>query len=436
MKDIKQILEWIENLNKETVVSINRTLLKKNSFWFYDKATGTLHNQSHSFFSIAGIKGRINNQDIEQPILLQDEIGYLGILCKEFNNELYYLMQAKIEPGNANCVQISPTIQATKSNFTQKHGGAKPAYLDYFINAKSHTIIADQIQSEQSSRFYGKRNRNMIILVEEEVEVVEKRFCWMTLTQIKQLMRYKNLVNMDTRTVLSCLPYTDNSILLHITDKEFYKSMHSKNYQKEIVEVYHDINNYKMFSEDFLEIVKLDELKDWELSKNGVKCKHEYPYEVIYCDIEIEGREVRQWTQPLFKANGIAVFGLIYTVIEGEVKFLVKIQPEIGCFDKIEIGPSIQKESNNYDKNDIIEELFDKNLKLKKGIKFDTILSEEGGRFYHEENRNIIMKVEDSELRRLPRSYHLVSYATLSHLNLFNNCLNIQLRNLISVLEV
>nr|MWN21435.1 hypothetical protein [Leuconostoc lactis] len=64
---------------------------------------------------------------------------------------LNFLMQAKIEPGNINAVQISPTIQATKSNFMAKHGGKKPAYLDYFLNAKQHQVIYDQIQSEQSS---------------------------------------------------------------------------------------------------------------------------------------------------------------------------------------------------------------------------------------------------------------------------------------------
>ena len=33
--------------------------------------------------------------------------------------------------------------------------------LSYFINSKKHTIIVDQIQSEQSSRFLKKRNRNI-----------------------------------------------------------------------------------------------------------------------------------------------------------------------------------------------------------------------------------------------------------------------------------
>lgn len=118
---------------------------------------------------------------------------------------LYFLMQAKIEPENINKVQISPTIQATKSNFIQLHGGRKLAYLDYFVNANKYEIIVDQIQLEQSARFYKKRNRNIIIKVNEEIEVLPNHK-WMTLGKIKELMKYDNLVNMDTRTVLSCIP--------------------------------------------------------------------------------------------------------------------------------------------------------------------------------------------------------------------------------------
>jgi len=115
-------------------------------------------------------------------------------------------MQAKIEPGNINKVQVSPTIQATKSNFMQKHGGKKPAYLEYFINAAPSEIMVDQLQSEQSSRFYKKRNRNVILIVDEPISE-STTHKWMTLGQIKKLMRYDNLVNMDTRTVLSCIPF-------------------------------------------------------------------------------------------------------------------------------------------------------------------------------------------------------------------------------------
>ena len=99
-----------------------------------------------------------------------------------------------------NCVQISPTIQATKSNFQQAHGGKVPNYFSYFQNSKEYDIIFDQIQSEQGMRFYKKRNRNIMIRVDEEIEVLPA-FKWMTLGQIKEFMKIDNLVNMDTRTV-------------------------------------------------------------------------------------------------------------------------------------------------------------------------------------------------------------------------------------------
>lgn len=438
---MEELLDWIYTLNRNTHVKIKKTCINEDTFWFYDDEKGIIRNRNNSFFSISGIKGYINDEYIEQPIIIQKEIGYLGIICKDFDGITKYLMQAKIEPGNINCVQISPTIQATKSNFTQKHGGNKPLYLDYFINAKNYQIIVDQIQSEQSSRFYGKRNRNMIIKVDEDVPILNHRFKWMSLKEIKELMKYKNLVNMDTRTVLSGLPlFLDDidSIYKEYFKKNsyFYNSVFSKDYHKEIGIIYHKINNYKMFGNNFKEIVRLDELSLWKMNDDEIKCENEFPYKVIYCDIEIEGREVTKWMQPLFQANGVAIFGLIRTVLNNEVKYLIKIKPEIGCFDDVEIGPTIQKESGeSFDKDDIEKIFFDK-IKHNSNITFDSIMSEEGGRFYHEENRNLIVDIEYHELPKLPDDYILVSYRTLNHLNMINNCLNIQLRNLMSVLEV
>ena len=43
----------------------------------------------------------------KQPIINQPEIGFLGFITKEFNGILHFLVQAKVEPGNVNNVQIS-----------------------------------------------------------------------------------------------------------------------------------------------------------------------------------------------------------------------------------------------------------------------------------------------------------------------------------------
>ena len=212
INSIDNILNWIREKNDSLEVKIKKNKLEDSENWKYDEYIGQIVNNSQGFFSISGIRRYVEKGNIEeQPIILQNEIGYLGIICKKLNGIMHFLMQAKIEPGNVNKIQISPTIQATKSNFTQKHGGKKPAYLDYFINSKKQTIVVDQIQSEQSSRFLKKRNRNIIIYVEDDIEVLPSHK-WMTLGQLKELMKIDNLVNMDTRTVISCIPYSLSNI--------------------------------------------------------------------------------------------------------------------------------------------------------------------------------------------------------------------------------
>ena len=432
--NIDSIIRWIDSLNSGLKVSLRKISLKESDFWFYSEKSGQISNRNNSFFRITGLQKIIDDKVIlEQPIIIQKEIGYLGIICKEFDGVMHFLMQAKIEPGNINKVQISPTIQATKSNFTQKHGGKKPAYLDYFINASKYKIIVDQIQSEQSSRFFGKRNRNIIIEVNEEIEVLPSHR-WMTLKQIKTLMRYDNLVNMDTRTVLSCIPINQMERMGEITDNSLIKSMFN-NEPTNIPEMYSYINDCKMFDEGTYKFVPLHELKSWDMKDDEIVCKHPYSFKVIYCDIEIEGREVKKWTQPLFEATGKATFGLMTCIDNGVRKFLVQALPEVGCFDTIEIAPSIQREYIYNKGKNCVDALFDEKIKKGTDLKFDTLLSEEGGRFYCEQNRNLIVEIDKSELPKLPDGYFWTDYKTLNQLIQVNNCLNIQLRNLLSVLE-
>jgi len=435
-----ELLNWIEERNKEIKVKISKIAFESNMLWRYIDEDGVIANQQRSFFTISGVK----SGNVQQPIIIQDEIGYLGIICKEIDGVLNFLMQAKIEPGNVNKIQLSPTIQATKSNFLQKHGGKKPAYLDYFINASKYEIVVDQIQSEQSSRFLKKRNRNIIIKVDNDNIEILPSHKWMTLGQIKRLMKYDNLVNMDTRTVLSCIPFSlfsmtekeKEDISGLFLDKELYKSIFEGDGSNIIPDIYQYINNYKMFDEGKVEKVPLFDLENWEMKNGEFVCKNEFPFKVVFCDISIEGREVKHWTQPLFEAIGMATFGLIMSDINGIRKFLVKAQPEVGCFDKLELGPTVQLEPvSHIDEYDEITAFFMDKLKRPENVYCNVVLSEEGGRFYHEQNHNIIIKVDCEQIPKLPEGYFWCDYKTLNILVQVNNCLNIQLRNLLSLLD-
>lgn len=439
------LLAWIKELNKTTYVNIGEHSINSDSFWFYDDYNGEVLNRKRSFFSIKGMR-RFEDGEFtgEQPIILQPEIGYLGIICREIDGVLHFLMQAKIEPGNVNCVQISPTIQATKSNFTRAHGGKLPTYFELFEHSDRYDVIYDQIQSEQATRFYQKRNRNMIMIVNEEFEIYPN-FKWMTLGQIKMLMEVDNLVNMDTRTVLSGIPLITQSVTeeekkelrQYFNDEALFRSIFYADLQAYLPWIYQRLNNYKMFKDIKIATVPLNQLVDWKVDEFGITCKKRADFMVRYYDIEISGREVHHWFQPLFKAIGMGTFGLLSRVHEGERQFLVRIKPEIGSFDKAELGPSVQWEPTHYLYNDNeVEKLFRKKYESKQGVMNDVVLSEEGGRFYHEQNNNVILEVEEEELPVLPDDYGWVNYATLNYLVQVNNCLNIQLRNLLSQIKI
>jgi oxidase EvaA len=428
----KDILAWVSSLNATVSVDIRKTTLA-NTDWFYDEKNGQIVNARRSFFQISGFRSGSE----EQPILIQDEIGYLGILCKPIDGILHFLMQAKIEPGNVNKIQISPTIQATKSNFTQAHGGAKPAYLDWFLSAEKHMVIVDQIQSEQSSRFWGKRNRNIVVMLSEDTEIEAlPSHKWMTLGQIKTLMKIDNLVNMDTRTVLSCIPFYKYDF--GAQDTPLTRTIAVD--QPDILpKIYRYMNDYKMFDDGHPTLVPLYSLNGWEMRTAGeveeFVCKSDYPFKVVFCDISIEGREVRHWGQPLFEAQGMATFGLLTRIHECVQEFLVCARPESGCFDKIELGPSVQLEPGENPTAEI-DKVLEERYNRKQGLLHDVILSEEGGRFYHEQNKNIVIDIEPDLITTPPPGYWWCTYRTLNKLTQINNILNIQLRNLLSLLTI
>lgn len=427
---MEEIIEWIDEINRDTIVDIREISLADDTFWFFDDYDGVVLNRRRSFFSVRGARFFVDDNFLhEQPVIVQKEIGFLGIIGRVIDGTLHFLMQAKIEPGNVNYVQLSPTLQATKSNFTRAHGGVLPPYFDYFENAHRYQIIYDQIQTEQASRFYKKRNRNIIILVSEEIPVLPN-FRWMTLGQLKELLKRKNLINMSSRTVLSGLPHL-------IEDLHADPEVRSRY----LADVFLTLNNYKMLHETKSVFVPLNQLIDWRVDEYGIVSKRPAPFEIRFFDIAIEGREVSHWTQPLLKATGTGTFFLPARLYDGRMEYLIRATPEIGSFDSLELGPAIQWESTHVlDDADPVQDFSSMLLKdlPEKDVMVDIILSEEGGRFFYEQNRNLIVKIPPDALDRaiLPPEYMWVDFPTLTGLVMSSNCLNIQLRNLISLIPI
>ena len=159
----------------------------------------------------------------DEPIINQPEIGFLGFITRVCGGVRYFLVQAKMEPGNINTLQLSPSLQATRSNFMQVHKGKRPLFLEYFNGEKPARVLTDQLQAEQGGRFFRKRNRNIVVEIEDDL-ALPAEFCWLTLGELKALLREDNIVNMDSRSVLSTMSLIEDDTLAELAAERAWRT--------------------------------------------------------------------------------------------------------------------------------------------------------------------------------------------------------------------
>lgn len=447
-----EILAWIASKNAGANTRLEQIPLSRMRHWSIDPVTGSVVHDSGKFFSIEGIHVETNWTSLtswDQPIINQPEIGYLGILAQRRNGVLHFLMQGKIEPGNLNIVQISPTLQATKSNYTQVHKGKKPLFLEFFNGEKKVNVLLDQLQSEQGARFLRKRNRNIIVeLAEGEPLEVPGNFIWTTLGQLKQLIKQDNLVNMDTRTVISGIPFGS-----YDTDTLAFFSALSQSQRVNECLLNSALNN-EIYLNDFNQITSwmtglksrydlsvtskaLKSMTDWGFDGTSINHKDGKYFSVIGVNVEIGNREVVSWDQPMIKPSQEGIIAFIVKSINGVYHFLVQAKLEAGNFDVIELAPTVQCLTGNYrtDFNEYSVPFINDVLQAHpENIWYSAMQSEEGGRFFKEQNRNMIIEVGSDFSNDVPEKYCWMTLNQLSTFIVFNNYLNIAARSLISAI--
>lgn len=452
---IQEILAWMKQQNNEVVSAIKQIPISKLKGWSY--RDDRIRHDSGKFFSIDGIHIETNYRNTfqwDQPIINQPEIGFLGIIVKKFDGVLHFLMQAKIEPGNLNIVQLSPTLQATRSNYTRVHGGMTPTYLEYFNGGKDVTVLVDQLQSEQGARFLHKRNRNIIVEVDENEEIeVKTNFIWMSLGQIKQLLRYPNVVNMDSRTVISCIKfgsYPEQSLKLldrvkrmsgayySKTDSFLYSVLSADNHLHEMQDIIQWITALKFKYELDVSPIGISQMQHWIYDGNSIHHEANKYFDVIGVRVEIMNREIVSWDQPMVRSAQEGLMGFVVKKINGIYHFLVQAKLESGNFDIVEMAPTVQCLTGNYrkGKNEYSIPYLETVLNApKEKIWYSSYQSEEGGRFFQEQNLNIIVEVGDGFPVEVEDNYCWMTLNQMLSFVTYNNYLNIAARSLLSAIS-
>lgn len=419
----EEVTDWLAGRAAANRLRVDRIPFARLEGWWFEEGTGNLVHRSGRFFSVEGLHVRLDEpvfREWYQPIIRQPEVGILGILVKEFDGVLYFLMQAKMEPGNSNLMQLSPTVQATHSNYTKVHRGKDVKYLDYFIEPERHgRVLADVLQSEHGDWFYHKRNRNIIVEVFDDVPVLDD-FRWLTLGQLGRLLLLDNVVNMDARTVLSCAPvdhadavglHSDTALLSWFTTERTRR----------------DISG---------ELIPLAELPGWTRREYSVDQDEGHDFSVVAVSARGGNREVAEWTQPLFKPHVRGVIAFLSRRIDGIPHVLVHARVEVGLRDTLELAPTVQHTAIDHaqltaaGRSPFLDVVLSADPAR---IRYQAVHSEEGGRFASAQSRYLVIEADESQAPlHPPAGYRWVTPGQLATLVKHSQYLNVQARTLLA----
>ncbi len=187
---------WLDDLRSSPDMHVERIAFGKCSPW--SLRDNAICRSDSRFFSLSS-PDRIHFQ-IEQP-----EIALQAFALVQSTGDPQILLHAKDEPGNLYLTQISPTIQATKSNFERVHGGQETPMMDAFF--KCGQVLSDSLHSEHSSHFWRKRNRNaMVVLPPAQVELNDRLRLFFVRDFLSMCLT-DHAINTDARSVLATAPW-------------------------------------------------------------------------------------------------------------------------------------------------------------------------------------------------------------------------------------
>ncbi|MBT3792084.1 MAG: hypothetical protein HN658_11160 [Rhodospirillales bacterium] len=208
--DPQPIIDHLEQRRENLKFEASLVPLSELHGWHNDPQSGALSHESGQFFAINGVRTKAGTArevaEWDQPIITQPDGGILALACGLRGDEIYFLLQAKPEPGNIGYLQLSPTIQATRSNLRQAHKGKLPPLGELLLDDGEVITLYTASHNEEGGRFWRKTNENRILLVPDIdalAQPYDGQFIAASLSQIKALCLCDNVLSPFVKTIIA-----------------------------------------------------------------------------------------------------------------------------------------------------------------------------------------------------------------------------------------
>lgn len=444
-----EIHDWLAYRGAEQRLDVERVPFSAMDRWSFHPEDGRLAHESGRFFSVEGLHVATSSgwqREWLQPIMVQPEIGFLGLIVREVDGVIHALVQAKAEPGNRNAVQLSPTVQATRSNHTGVHNGAQVRFIEHFNGTRPIRVLVDVIQSEHGGWFLRKRNRNMVVEVLEDIPE-HPNFRWLSLAQLRAMLRHDNVVNMDLRTVLACIPTRverdrRDEVLNGMPERPFRtRLLHSfigagipAHNMNSLLSWVADVRTRRELIQRTRPLAEI-ERSGWIRHDDGMEHKAKKYFSIFGISVATSHREITSWMQPILAPASPGLLALLVKDIGGTLHALVQMRTEAGGLDVAELAPTVHCQPDNH--ADVPAEhrpaYVDYVLNAPRSqIRYHTWQSEEGGRFYHNENRYMLVEVPAEFDDSVTPDHRWMTFDQITYLLGHSYYVNIQLRSIIA----
>ena len=200
-------LSWLTGLKAK--YDLHVSLCAVNDMPGWEKTDWEIARPDGKYFKIIGVNVTISNREVAswcQPLVQPMQNGLCAFIVKKINGVYHFLVQAKLECGNFDVMELAPTVQCLTGN--AETSSIKPEFYDYVVNSRKEQVIFDSLQSEEGGRFYHEQNRNLLIEADDIFPLeLPERYTWMTLRQIYKFLRFNNYLNIQARSIISALNY-------------------------------------------------------------------------------------------------------------------------------------------------------------------------------------------------------------------------------------
>ena len=386
---------------------------------------GVLGHKSGGFFYITGLVDNISGE--EQLVLYQPQGAFNGlVLCKQ-EQDIYILLQARVEPGNSGIGQYGPTIQSTPANYLRFHGGKETPYFDFFFKYNPQVRpIANSMQLDLGKRYFQKSKILSYVESDSLVDTAENMI-WVPLKAVTEVLHYDNFLNTDLRSMIGVF---DWDLFLDRNPSTDLDTTHTN----------HLGFDHNLIGKSMGKLVPISQLQNWELTESGIVDRANTGISANIYQIVSTTREVKTWVQPLLCTANRGLITLLVRPagdksLDGhhsnfpsdrlpQLEFLISYQSEFGISGEKVLLPSQIIYPGENDRN--------QTTLYKDGkVLCEVVQSEEGGRFYQNENVYQIILV-DSNVESGDEQFW-ISADTLKGLLKSSNKVSIQLRCIASL---